>query len=183
VSELETEAASDYFARYRSSWPSREAKLDNLRNGDEVTDLSGDPAVFSLTVAPIGTDITSMCVRIWEDDRTRVHLWLVCEDDVRIAPEGGELGATTTRGYLAHTNLCGLRKAHCGGELWFKSGRELYVSGWSSRFRARSDREFSDLIDGYLASGYRVCSFGWDYDKMQPARVLRDEEWTDPRTT
>jgi hypothetical protein len=178
--EVPNELATGKFQTYRQIWEVRPANLSTMVHEDELTDFSGRPEVMSLSVAPCEDISATMFLEQWVDDRQKVYLWLICTDDIRLAEENGELGSGTNRGRLAHTNLCGLAPAYSGGELWFRGLDALYLSGASGRFTARSEAELNDFVDGFRASGYHVCSFGWDADNRRPARVPREETWQEP---
>jgi hypothetical protein len=177
--------ASPCFDPYRILYPAREADLSRQTHPDETDDLSTDPAVFSLPVAPLGEAIqyTTSATEMSEPDDAEwltshsinKYLWLVRPDDVKVASEDGPLGKSTGRGRLAHTNLCGNTPAHCGGELWFHDERSVYINGASSRFMPRGKDELEEVVQALVTAGYRVCSFGWnpDHGVGSPKRVIR----------
>lgn len=110
-----------------------------------------------------------------------MYLWLIKPDDVVGALEEGATGQLTARKRLAHTNLCGATAAHCGGELWFRDGRAIWVTGGSSRFPPRDASELSTIVDAFRTSGYAVCSCGWDTENDIPARFFRGQDmWQGP---
>jgi hypothetical protein len=179
--------ASQHFDAYRSvsDYASRMPDLSRQQFPDETNDLSGDTQVTSFQVAPDNAvqyaNITAEEVEdadsSWlNNDKANLYLWLVRTDDVKICLENGQLGKSTVRTRLSHTNLSGNALAHCGGELWFRDAKSIYLNGGSSRFTARSSAELEAIVHGFRAAGYQVCSFGWDEDRGAPKRTLRRGE-------
>jgi len=179
--------ASPHFDDYRSApgFGPRMPDLSRQQCPDEIDDLSGHSEVASLQVAPqasvqytaSASELADATDDKWlTSDKANLYLWLVRTDDVKICLENGGLGKSTARNRLSHTNLSGNSPAHCGGELWFRDARSIYLNGGSSRFTARSPRELDDIAAGFRAAGYGVCNFGWDEDVGAPRRTLRRGE-------
>ncbi len=71
-----------------------------------------------------------------------------------------------------HTNLTGGGKAYLGGEMWFISGADLYVSGGSGRYPPTDRRQLAEAIRVFQAFGYEVSSLGWNDVTGRAKRVL-----------
>lgn len=111
-------------------------------------------------------------------DKERCHLFLVTAEDVLAALESGTSGKSTSRGRLAHTNLCGGGEAHVGGEIWWRDEGAIWLTGGSGRFPPRSEVELNDVAIAFAAAGYDVCNCGWDEETQSPLRVFRgNESW------
>jgi hypothetical protein len=179
--------ASSQFDVYRAlpEFAPRPPDLSRQEYPDETNDLCDSAQVTSLQVGPAnavqyavvaleGTDETD---GDWLNrDKANKYLWLVRTDDVRICLENGELGKSTSRKRLSHTNLSGIGAAHCGGELWFRDATSIYLNGLSSRFTARNPEELVAIANSFHTAGYQVCSYGWNYDTGAPKRTLRKRE-------
>lgn len=163
--------ASPNFDQYRRQYDVRSPDLTTQKYPDELADLSSSPGVESMTVAPTAKPTCASEPGV--ANQTLMHIWLVTSDRVPYALEHGELGKTTQRRRLAHTNLSGGRDAHAGGELWFKDEMAIWLTGGSGRYPPRSAAELGALVDAFRTSGYSVCSCGWDNDTNRPARLFR----------
>lgn len=168
--------ASSIFNSYRTVFVARPADLSKKDKEDEVIDFSKNKDVYSLSIAPQAEFEIGTPPRKARTSGEKMHLWLVKTDDVAVTLEEGESGASTERGRFAHTNLCGLTDAHCGGELWFETHSRIWLTGGSSRFPPRSDQELSLIVDQFRKSGYEVCSCGWDAGIAGPARFFRGRD-------
>lgn len=142
---------------------------------DEVLDLTSGSDVFSLPIAPAAsTDFSNG----HPPSQSAKHLWLITPEDVPVALEEGTSGASTQRGYLAHTNLCGAAHAHSGGEAWFRDSFSVWLTGGSGRYPPGTEDELKSVVEAFVASGYRVSCCGWDSELNRPARLFRgDEPW------
>ena len=157
---------------YRSEFPSREPNLSNCESNEELEDLRYDESVRSFPLSP-ASEIVVGDVPTGSNTGQHKYLWLILPDDMPFAEEQGQLGRSTKRGRLAHTNLSGKLNAHSGGELWFAAGDKLFVTGASSRFRPRTKEELDRIVDCFRAAGYAVTSCGWDEENKVPARFFR----------
>lgn len=72
-----------------------------------------------------------------------------------------------------HTNLTGDGEAYVGGELWFRNGSFLYVSGGSGRYPPLSERQLEDAVGVFEAFSYEVRSLGW-HEQSGPLRHLEE---------
>lgn len=61
-----------------------------------------------------------------------------------------------------HTNLTGGGKASMGGEMWFASQADLYVSGGSGRYPAADSQQLDAAVEVFESLEYNVISLGWD---------------------
>lgn len=179
-----SQPASPFFSQYRESFEAREPNLERQEHEDEITDFSDREDVVSLTVAPAARLLRGVPPRVPRSSGDQMHLWLVGTDDVLVALEEGATGQSTTRGRLAHTNLSGGRPAHAGGELWYRDGASLWLTGGSSRYPPRSKGELDAIVEGFRSSGYTVRSCGWAEDIAGPARFFRGpDQWLEAHGT
>lgn len=73
-----------------------------------------------------------------------------------------------------HTNLTGGGEAYLGGELWFKSCTDLYVSGGSGRYPPIDGDQLDCAVQVFRDFDYDVTSLGWD-EGTDTARRYREE--------
>ena len=71
-----------------------------------------------------------------------------------------------------HTNLSGGSPAYVGGELWFISGHEIYLSGGSGRYPPRNQFELRDACEVFASFQYTVNSLGWNDAAKSANRIL-----------
>lgn len=170
------ERVSPKFDLYRLAYGARAPNLEERKYEDETDDLSDRPDVFSVGMAPSASATVGMPPDRPRSSGISMHIWLVTPSDVIAALEEGESGKTTRRQRLAHTNLVGGKQAHAGGELWFKDGASIWLTGGSGRYPPKSNAELGEIVEAYRASGYTVCSCGWDEGNDGPARFFRGSE-------
>jgi hypothetical protein len=166
------QTVSNSFLQYRTQHPTQAPNLTRQQHEDELWDLSPHADVYALDLAntqhmTVGTPPTAT------QRGDHAHLWVITADDVLVALEAGEAGRSTTRGRLSHTNLTGGRPAHAGGEMWYHSPTQLWLTGGSSRYAPRSARELEDIARALEACGYEVFSCGWDEQIGGPMRFFR----------
>lgn len=170
--------ASTFFDDFRGKFPDRDPNLSGQQYADETEDFSANREVFSLPVAPCHEAVLGSAPIGPPPSGSNAYLWLITTSDVLAALETSALGRSTQRKRLAHTNLQGAKRAHCGGEMWFRNQDRIWLTGGSSRFRPRSSLELESAVKAFIASGYAVCSCGWDSAVNAPARFFRGvEEW------
>jgi hypothetical protein len=105
------------------------------------------------------------------EESTNTYLWVI---DHRGVPYIIDAETTVLEGQRPkHTNLTGDGEAYVGGELWFKTGSFLYVSGASGRYRPISEQQLKDAVKVFEAFGYEVQSLGWD-EESGPKRYLEE---------
>ena len=71
-----------------------------------------------------------------------------------------------------HTNLTRGGNAYVGGEMWFKTGYSMWVSGNSGRYGPRCRALLEDSVDVFRSYGYEVQSLGWDDEANRPNLFL-----------
>jgi hypothetical protein len=173
---MSRDLASPKFDLYREKFIFRDADLTRMQYEDEIADVCSNADVFSVTIAPMDCYEIGQPPKVPRSSGSNMHLWLVRRDDVVTVLEKGASGLSTQRQRLAHTNLCGSDAAHCGGELWFRDGSSIWLTGGSSRFPPRNQEELGAIVDTFRVCGYSVCSCGWDEENDQPARFFRGKE-------
>ena len=99
------------------------------------------------------------------------YLWVI---DDRGIPYVIEAPMKALRNNLPkHTNLTGGGPAYMGGELWFSSGSNMYLSGGSGRYPPRDQGQMDDAAGVFEAYNYVVTSLGWDTETGLAERVLK----------
>jgi hypothetical protein len=104
-----------------------------------------------------------------------VHLWVVCEVDVPIAPEICDFARRMDglrEDKIKHSNLTGGSDAYCAGEILFLDESTLVITGRSGRYGPDSEAELSAVATAFRASGYNVWSMGWDAGAGFPAPFI-----------
>lgn len=172
--------ASPNFDTYRQEFIVRNPDISRQNFPDELDDLTSNADFFPLSVAPSAIfDVGKPADRMAASQN--MYLWLVTPVSVVTVVEEGVSGKATLRKRLAHTNLSGGAPAHCGGELWYRDGSSLWLTGGSSRYAPRSAAELQSLVMAFTRSGYSVCCCGWDDELAGPARFFRGpEKWVNP---
>ena len=103
-------------------------------------------------------------------DSTNTHLWVINERCVLYIRE---ICIERIRYALPkHTNLTGGGKAYIGGEMWFKSDTELWISGWSGRYPPKDAAQLDYAVKVFELFGYQVHSLGWNEKDGEAMRFL-----------
>lgn len=149
-----------------------------MKNADELTRLSSDDGVLELSDAPAQRfESGSPPVGRFGNGQKK-YLWVVATRGCPSILEEGPAAAGLSRGAVSHSNLTGGDEAHAGGELWFNDDSSIWLSGGSSRYVPRDERELEHVANCFRAAGYLVASFGWDQEVAGPVRFLRGEaQW------
>ena len=71
-----------------------------------------------------------------------------------------------------HTNLTGGAEAYVGGEMWFTSEVNLYISGGSGRYSPIDGNQLEEAVQVFRSFDYEVTSLGWNYNTGLARRVL-----------
>lgn len=71
-----------------------------------------------------------------------------------------------------HTNLTGGSPAYIGGELWFETNTQLFVSGGSGRYPPYGAEQLADAVNVFEAYQYAVISLGWNEEEGEAMRIL-----------
>ena len=146
---------------FRDSYPERDPPcncqpytLIELTEDDGVVQLRQAPAPPSVSLgSPPLSD---------EEPGENRYLWVI---DQRGIPYIFEQRLSTIYGELPkHTNLTGGRAAYMGGELWFSSNSDLFVSGGSGRYPPNGPRQLEDAARVFESYQYSVTSLGWDFN-------------------
>jgi len=102
------------------------------------------------------------------------YIWVIMQMNTPMILEYAAAGDTLESKRVTHTNLTGGKAAYCGGEVWFNNGgNDIYVSGKSGRYPARSLEELNEVCKALGRIGYNVINLGWDEDINQASGYLR----------
>ena len=174
--QQEAPALTDSLSRYRAEWPIRAYDRERVGGPDELRDVTSSEDVSSFRLPPADPYVEGAPPIGGFGDGSDKFLWVVRSADVPYAPERGATGRTIAgRGKLSHTNLTGGADAHCGGELWFRNHRSVWLTGGSGRYEPRSAQELEAVVDALRTAGYEVTSAGWSAERGGPARYFREE--------
>lgn len=160
------------FGPYRAAHPLQGPKLP-IANPDERRILTNSDGVQAFSDAPCPVqkqDLNPSGEHPHEDKRC---LWVICARDVPFIPEHAPVAPPLQSGVCKHTNLTGGADAHCGGEVWFVSGKRLILNGASGRYPPRHQAELQEIATAFRNAGYQVWSMGWDNEANCAARVPR----------
>ena len=126
-----------------------------------LVELTENDGVALLQEAPAPDVVFGSPPLSEEDLGSNRYLWVI---DQRGIPYIIERHLTTIAGELPkHTNLTGGRTAYMGGELWFSSKFDLFVSGGSGRYPPKGPRQLEDAVGVFESYQYSVTSLGWDF--------------------
>ena len=98
------------------------------------------------------------------------YIWVIDDDGLLFAKE--EALESLDDSLPHHSNLPFDQKAYIGGELWFETEKQIYVSGASGRYGPLSAEQLACATEIFKVYGYAVTSLGWDYDKGVAKRCL-----------
>lgn len=153
----------------------REPDSSIIQNTDECLQLLDTHGVIQITTAPISDPVCGMPPRDRsesESDRTK-YIWVIRNDSLPMILEKSKAVEFLKSRRATHTNLTGCKKAYCGGEIWFQTGKDIYISGASGRYPPRNIHELNEICEAFHRLGYGVKSLGWDPERNAPYRILR----------
>ena len=105
------------------------------------------------------------------EDGINTYLWVIDDQGIPYVIERPIDGRPVPK----HTNLTGGAAAYIGGQIWFSSGTDLFLSGGSGRYPPRNEIELCDAAGVFESYGYMVTSLGWD-EKVDMAMRYYSEE-------
>ena len=162
--------------KYRLKYMERNPDSSKIRNEDECLLLSEKHGVVQITRRQINTPVSGMPPRDIEErnsDKTK-YIWVIRNDSLPMILEKSKAVEFLESRRATHTNLTGCEKAYCGGEVWFQSGKDIYISGASGRYTPRSSEELDDICEVFKLLGFNILRcLGWDSDLKMPHRILR----------
>ena len=103
------------------------------------------------------------------DDSSSRYLWVI---DTRGIPYILESAIPTISSEPKHTNLTGGDEAYLGGELWFASSTELFISGGSGRYPPVDATQLEEAAQVFRSFGYGATSLGWDCQRDEARRTF-----------
>ena len=161
-------SAPDALAKFREKYSPRDPLLPSTAN--ESLLLDGTTGFRLLESAPARNVEFGHPPPTRQGGGTHRYLWVINDDGI---PFIKEIGLSVLNGkYPKHTNLTGGRPAYIGGELWFETTEQLFVSGGSGRYLPYDEEHLAEAVDVFRTYGYTVTSLGWDVDSQRPYRHL-----------
>jgi hypothetical protein len=129
-----------------------------------VTYLADQPEVDRLRHAPAVSVELGRAPRSQDEPKENTYIWLIIDSEIRFTLEEGPLGPRfrVKDDKVKHTNLSGGNDAHCGGEMWFISDSEIWITGGSGRYPPSGAAELESIAEVFRSFGYEVTSAGWD---------------------
>ena len=105
-----------------------------------------------------------------KDDGQHRYIWVINEVGIPLIKEIpiAALGDFKPK----HSNLTGGYPAYIGGELWFKTAEQLFVSGGSGRYRPGNEEHLAEAVGVFEAYRYTVTSLGWNDETGNAKRTL-----------
>ena len=98
------------------------------------------------------------------------YLWVINDDGI---PFIKEIPIAALNGHVPkHSNLTGGSLAYIGGELWFETATQLFVSGGSGRYPPSGAEQLADAVGVFEAYQYTVTSLGWNEETDEARRRL-----------
>lgn len=152
-------------SRYSLRPPGRNPEpIERLRltakHGLRMLGSAPAPRDVSLGSPPSGRDNRGCNRYLWVIDSNGAPWILEC----RMPVLGGKMPK--------HTNLTGDGYAYIGGELWYRSRIDIYVSGGSGRYPPKDATQLDDAVCVFRGFGYDVTSLGWDKETERALRHL-----------
>ncbi|WP_274648985.1 hypothetical protein [Paenibacillus humicola] len=165
----------DAFTEYKELFSIRPPDLQRKKYDDELQQLQPEDGLIEFLYHEMEIiEAGSPPVSYDEFNGVNKYLWVITEETVPLILENGETGQKLTRNSVSHTNLTGGKDAYCGGEVWFDgSSNVIWISGGSSRYRARNKDELDKIAEWFSNCNYEVVNFGWDEDIDGPVRLFR----------
>ena len=151
LSSSELELFRDSYVEQMPPCDCQPNTLVELSENDGVVLLQQAPALNVVLGSPRLSD---------EEPGENRYLWVI---DRRGIPYIIERPLSIVAGDPKHTNLTGGRAAYMGGELWFSSNFDIFVSGGSGRYPPNCSRQLEDAVKVFESYQYRVTSLGWDF--------------------
>ena len=156
--------------QFRDTYDLREPAQHAENPRQEIALGDGD-GLRLLETAPASGCVVGFPPRSNDDEESRNrYIWVI---DERGIPHILEVPVPSLEGELPkHSNLAAGMLACVGGELWFRSATDVYVSGGSGRYPPRSEAELEDVVRVFESFAYAVQSLGWDNETGYAKRVL-----------
>lgn len=163
---------------FLEKYPLRQPDDSKINEADEKYPISSKNGLRLLDRAPASWGVVSSPPESWPEyeDHKKRYLWVIDSRGVPCLYEYCEASSALTSGRAKHTNLTGGKSASSGGELYFRSDTEIFVSSASGRYAPRTVDEIRDAALFLKEYGYVVCSFGWDEEQGVPSRFYREGE-------
>lgn len=164
------------FDEFRKKYPARACPPNRIENSDQLRLMAESDGLEYFTDGP-GAAVKAAVPEIEKGD-PNIRLWVVRQIDVVHALENANFGANLESGIIKHTNLCGGKPAHSGGQLVILSKNTLAIDGGSGRYGPQSKEEMTALAKAFTNAGYGVWSYGYDEESGWPFRIgSRNPEW------
>ena len=152
---LSTEALDAFRGRHALRSPQRPSDFDH-----ETIQIEAEQGFRLLGLAPARSVSFGCPPASRTEPGANRYLWVIDERGIPYILE--EPLAAICSNLPKHTNLTGGGRAYLGGEMWFSSPMEMYVSGGSGRYPPVDRRQLEDAVQVLRSFGYEVDSLGWD---------------------
>ena len=166
--------APEMLDEFRGRYSPRPPRLPSSFSESELRKLTEVDGLRVLDHAPAPEDILlGMPPRSRTANGRNRYLWVIDSNGV---PYIREMSIPALEGNTdnlpKHTNLTGGETAYVGGELWYRSCIDLYVSGGSGRYPPGDESQLDGAVGVFKGFGYDVTSLGWDEENRCARRYL-----------
>jgi len=163
------EFRGQYWPRDPIYYLGRDPRVD-LGYSHQIIPIAGNPKFSVLTRAPVVGILIGHPPLSESDDGKNRYLWVI--DDRGIPYIFEEPIKALKSNCPKHSNLTGGGQAYVGGEMWFLSREEIYVSGGSGRYPPKNSRQLEDAVEVFISLKYIVKSLGWNLETDKAKRHL-----------
>ena len=168
---LEESALEEFLGRHPPRSYLLKPGIDRYRES-ELAPVGDDDGMMRLNEIPKAPPLGEPR-RSHQESGRNCHLWVI--------DERGRVGISESpiprlgSGKLHHTNLTGGGKASLGGEIWFASPEQIYLSGSSGRYPPVGPNHLEEAEQLFRDVGFEVIALGWDEEVNQPQRVWKQD--------
>ena len=161
---------------FLSAYPVHEPNLSVKKNDGELQLLTEAEGVRLIDSAPATWAEVSPPPKDQKefDEHDSRYLWIFNDCGIPCVKEISEFTLQLESKKAKHTNLSGGGNASVGGEAYFGSQEELYLTGSSGRYRFQNNRQLDDAVEVFKELGFSTCCLGWDTDRDRPNHIYRE---------
>ena len=162
---VSTQTLNDFRIRHRLRFPDP----SRIHDQQETVRLEASDGLHLLTPAPV-TDVRYGKPGASRTEHANTYLWVIDTRGIPYVFEApiAKIGSV----YPKHTNLTGGAEAYLGGEMWFASTVDLYLSGGSGRYHPEDRNQLEEAAQVFESFGYQVTSLGWNDSLGEAKRIL-----------